>query len=262
MMSNNIGNKICAGAMKKFKESIHARSDMALADFNMIDNSNANLLIAYAKDMPTNEDIAKFVTATFKGKAFPVMETTRAYDMQKCVAVTVTAPQITRAFEDKEKMQAITASAFIDVNDGAEWQVKTNASTGAKYLARALEEDFEGIIKAHKETRASSPLVTADTNFQKVTANYLLANQDDFVKFFDGNGMQCGTVKQVMPDGDKVKIINEEGELYVVNKTSITQIIRKDPEEQHQIDKDMESFYSRIYGPEFAAKLFKNGSQV
>lgn len=261
-MTNNIGSRICASAMQKIKETSVARNDMVIADFNMIDSANANLLIAYAKAMPTNEEIAKFVTATFKGKAYPIMETTRAYELQKAVAVTVKAPQITRALEDGASMMKITASAFLDTADGAEWQVKTNASTGAKFLARALDEDFEAIIAAHKESRGTSPLVTASTNFAAVTASYLLANDEDFVKFFDGNGLQCGTVKQVMPDGERVKILNDEGEVFVVPKTSITQIIRKDPAEQQQINKDMESFYAKIYGPEFAAELFKNGANV
>lgn len=259
-MMNNIGNKICAGAMKRIKET-GIRSDMALADFNMIDKATANVLIAYANEVPTNQEIAKFVTATFAGKAYPVMETTRAYELQKCVAVTVQAPQLTRAFEDSGKMQAITACTFVDVNDGAEWEVKTNASTGAKFLARAMDEDFESIIAAHKTARGSSPLVTASSNFQSVTASYLTANDEDFVKFFDGNGLQCGTIKQVMPDGS-VKILNDEGELFVVPKTSITQIIRKDPEEQKQITDDMEAFYSKIWGEQFSRELFKDGSQV
>ena len=261
-MNNNIGSKICAGALKKMQEKGMARNDMALADFNMVDSANANLLIAYAKAVPTNEEIARFVTATFKGKAYPIMETTRAYELQKCVAVTVKAPQLTRALEDGDKMMKITAQSFLDVNDGAEWQIKTNATTGAKFLARALEEDFESIIAAHKASRATCPIVTASANFEKVEASYLMANEDDLVKFFDGNGMQCGTVKEVMPDGQSVKIVNEEGELYVVPKTSITQIIRKDPAEQQKIDQDMENFYAHIFGEQYAKELFAEGSQV
>ena len=259
-MNRDVASKIYASVAKKMQNC--ARQDMALADYRMIDGSHADVLLAYASTVPSNEDIAKFVTASFKGQAYPILETARVYDLQKVVGITLSAPQLTRSLEDSEKMMAITASSFLDVNDGAEWQVKTNATTGAKFLARALEEDFESIIAAHKASRANCPIVTANSNFQAVTASYLMANENDFVKFFSGNSMQCGTIKQVMPDGETVKIINDEGEVYVLPKTSITQIIRKDPEEQAQITKDMEAFYSKIWGTDYASDLFKDGSQV
>lgn len=258
-MNTNVASKICASVNQKMKDS--ARQDIALADYRMLDKSHADVLLAYANAIPSLEEIAKFVTVAFKGDAYPVLETARSYKKNKVVGVTLSARQITRPLEDSSKMMAVTASTFIDVNEDAEWEVKTNATTGAKFLARALDEDFESIISAHKASRSNCPFVTALANFESVTAGFLMANENDFVKFFAGT-MQCGTIKQVMPDGETVKIINEEGELYVVPKTSILQIIKKDPEEQQQIDKDMESFYAKIWGPAYSADLFKNGSQV
>lgn len=259
-MNTNVASKICASVAEKLKNA--ARQDIALADYRMIDGSHADVLLAYASAVPSLEEISKFITVAFKGDAYPVLETARSYERNKVVGITLSARQLTRSLQDSDKMMAITASSFLDVNDGAEWKVETNATTGTKYLARALDEDFEGIISAHKASRSECPFVTADANFESVTAGFLMANENDFVKFFDGHSTQCGTIKTVSPDGETVKIINDEGEIYAVPKTSILQIIRKDPEEQQQITQDMESFYAKIWGPAYASDLFKNGSQV
>ena len=189
-----------------------------------------------------------------------MFETCCAYDQNKVVGITLAAKQLSRSMEDCPKMAKITASTFIDVNDGAEWHVTTNPTTGAKYLARALDEDFESIVSAHKASRDNCAFITAETHFDKVCASYLDANENDFVKFFYGT-MQCGTVKQVLPDGE-LKIVNDLGEVYVVPKTSVVQIIRKDPEEQALIKNDMINFYSNIFGKEYAEQLLKYGPTV
>jgi len=261
-MKNNIGSKILASAQEKLKKQGSARPDLALADYRMIDATHADILVAYAKSVPNNAELSTFVTASFKGKAFPIFETARVYDLQKVVGITIVPPQITRPLADKDKMMKITASTFLDVNDSSEWGLATNASTGVQYLARSMEEDFEGIIKARKARLGSNSAVTASSNFSAVTASYLTANEDDFVKFFDGNGIRTGTIKQVMPDNNTLKIMDDEGELYVVRRESVTQIIRKDPDEVKKITDDMQEFYSKIWGPGFAADLMKNGPTV
>ncbi len=259
---SNIGSKILAASNKKLKELGSARPDLAVADYRMIDKTHADILVAFATTVPTNVEISNFITASFKGEAFPLFETARAYDAQKVVGITVVPPQITRDMHDGSKMMKITASTFLDINDSSEWNVVTNPTTGVPYLARALSEDFEGIIKARKVRMNGNSSVTASANFSTVTASYLTANEDDFVKFFDGNGMRTGTIKQVMPDGVTLKIMDDEGELYVVRRESVTQIIHKDPAEVAKIQEDMTNFYSRIWGTEFASNLMKNGPTV
>lgn len=259
-MINNVSSKICASVAEKMRDS--ARQDMALADYRMLDAAHAHAIIAYKGNVPSTNEISKFVTTTFRGKAYASLETARVYANNSAIGVILSAPQITKDLKEAEKLQPVTASTFIDVNDDSEWKIVENPTTHTKYLARALTEDFEQIMAAHKRARSSCPIVTASSSYEKVTANYLLANENDLVKFFSGNSVQCGTIKQVLPGGEDVKVITDEGELFTIPRTYIVEVLRKDPAEQKQIDTDRENFYAKTWGPSYAADLFKNGSKV
>lgn len=260
-MSMSIASKIFANTKKVLEQKGNVRSDLALSDYRMIDDSHANILIAYVNEIPTVKEISNFVMAKFDGKVFPVIETACNYDACKCVGVTCTPPTIKRSLDDKNAMMKVTASTFLDINDKSEWKVEKNPTTGVSYLARALVENFEEILSARKARLGSSMAVTASAKFDKVTACYLSANEDDYVKFYDGM-MRVGTVKSVEPDGKTVKIMDDDGEVYVVDKTSIIEIIRKDPNEVEEIKKNMENFYADIWGEKYAKKLLKDGPVV
>ena len=103
--------------------------------------------------------------------------------------------------------------------------------------------------------------VTASAKFDVVEASYLSANEDDYVKFFDGM-MRVGTVRSVEPDGKTIKIMDDDGELFVVDRSSIIEIIRKDPDEVEKMNNDMESFYAEFLGKKYAAELFNKGPLV
>lgn len=257
----DISSKILASARKTLSERGTARADLALSDYRMLDKSHADILVAYTKEIPCDKELADFVTASFKGKAYPLFETARVYEQQKVVGITVVPPQMTRSQKDSGKMMKMTASTFLDVNDNSEWNLVKNPSTGVSYLARALAEDFESIIKARKVRLGSNMSVTASANFTCVTASYLTANENDYVKFYDGT-TRTGTIKEVFPDGVTLKIMDDEGTTYLIKRESVLQVIRKDPEETKKITEDMVDFYSKIWGKDFATQLLKNGPEV
>jgi hypothetical protein len=257
----SISSKIFASTKQKLEAKGSSRPDMALADYRMLDDSHADILVAYSTSIPTVKEMANFVMAKFEGKAFPLVESARCYEEIKCVGMTVIPPQITRAKEDSSKLMKITASTFLDTVDKSEWKMEKNPTTGVSYLARALVENFESIIRAKKQRIGSNLSVTASCNFNKITASYLSANEDDYVKFFDGV-MRVGTVKSVEPDGNTVKIMDDEGEVFVVDRTCITEVIRKDDDEMQKITENMESFYEHIFPESFVKDLFKHGPKV
>lgn len=259
----SISTKIFANTKSILAKNGNIRSDFAVADYRMIDDSHADILVAFASDKPkpTLKEISSFVLAKFEGKVFPLLETARCYDECKCIGVTCTPPEIKRSADDKDSMMKITASTFMDCKDNSEWKLSKNPTTGVSYLARALVENFEDIIAARKARLGSTMSVTASTNFCKVEASYLSANEDDYVKFFDGM-MRVGTVRSVEPDGKTVKIMDDEGEVFVVDRRAITEIIRKDPAELEEIQNNMENFYSSIWGKDYTKKLFDKGPTV
>ena len=261
-MSMSISTKIFANAKNTLVKMGNIRPDLAASDYRMIDDGHADIIIAFTGNTPTVREISSFVLSKFEGKVFPLLETARCYDKCKCVAVTCTPPEIKRSYDDRNKMMKITASTFMDCKDNSEWKVSKEPTTGVSYLARALVENFDQIIYARIARIGSSMSVTASTNFESITAaGYLSANEDDYVKFFDGM-MRVGTVRSVEPDGKTIKIMDDEGEFFVVPRTAVTEIIRKDPAEMEQIQKNMESFYGDIWGKPFTEKLFKKGPTV
>lgn len=257
----SIGTKIIANTKKILEKKGNVRQDLAVSDYKMIDNSHADILVAFTGSIPTVREISNFVLAKYDGKVFPLLETARCYDACKCVGIMCTPPTIKRSLDDKKSMMKITASTFLDINDKSEWKVEKNPSTGVSFLARALVEDFEKIISARKARLGSSMAVTASAKFEKVEASYLSANEGDYVKFYDGM-MRVGTVRSVEPDGKTIKIMDDDGELFVVDKTSVTEIIRKDPNEVEEMEKNMENFYADIFGRQYAEELFKKGPLV
>lgn len=257
----SISTKIFANTKKVLAQKGNIRQDLAISDYKMLDDSHANILIAYTEEIPTVREISNFVVAKYEGKVFPLLETACNYGECKCVSITCTPPTIKRSLDDKSSMMKITASTFLDVKDKSEWKVEKNPSTGVSYLARALVEDFEKIISARKARIGSSMAVTASAKFNVVEASYLSANEDDYVKFFDGM-MRVGTVRSVEPDGKTIKIMDDDGELFVVDRSSIIEIIRKDPDEVEKMNNDMEGFYAEFLGKKYASELFKKGPIV
>lgn len=260
-MSMSISSKIFANTKKVLEQNGNIRQDLAVSDYRMIDGSHADILVAFTGNIPTVKEISNFVVAKYEGKVFPLLETARCYEEGNCVGIVCTPPTIKRSMDDKDSMMRVTASTFLDVNDKSEWKVEKNPSTGVSYLARALVENFEDIIKARKARLGSSMAVTASAKFTKVEASYLSANEDDYVKFFDGM-MRVGTVRSVEPDGKTIKIMDDDGELFVVDRSSVIEIIRKDPNEVEEMQKNMESFYDQIFGKEYTKKLFSKGPIV
>jgi len=257
-----MSTKIFASAQKTMEAKGNIRKDLAVTDYRMIDKVHANILVGFTANKPTVKELASFIVAKFEGKAFPILETASCYDACKCVGITIMPPQITRPKDDCPKMVKIHASTFIDVADNSEWSLQKNPTTGVQYLARAISEDFESIISSRKARLGSCLAVTASTNFSVVTASYLNANEDDYVKFFDDGLMRTGTIRSVEPDGKTVKIMDDNGEVFVTSRENVTQVIRKDPAETEMIKNNMEHFYEQFLPESYVSQLFSHGPFV
>ena len=237
------------------------RADLYLADSVPVSASSAKLLIGYTPRFgtPTHAQVENFVTATtsrFSKSGILKAELESLTDhpintVQAAVSLVVNAPTLTATAAHKDHMVAVSSTMFYDDKIQANWELKANAA-GIEHLECMRKENVPELLQT---AIASQGIISKTLTFQTPELQAVAAvqcNVGDYVEFWAEGGLRRGDVTKC--EGDEVVIESEDRPLKV-SRAAITKIIRLNQKAANEQKKNLISFYSTIWGPEYAKQM-------
>lgn len=232
------------------KLAARGRSDIQLADFRVIDNVSASVLLEYDPEYGEVgvEDVGMAVARLFDGRVTAHFDTAERYPEVGAVKMMVGLVTATRRAEDADRMVTIVAGTrFMDQELQQVWQMEETPD--GKFLRRVNEDDISKILAARRQRLTSTPRVAFNT---EIRAGVSVLNPGDLVKCFAGGQTFIAEVQQLKPTtvvvkaGEKLHEITKEGVFKYEKPSEITQKSIKD---------ELRAYYSQIYPADFVNKL-------
>lgn len=251
-----IGDRIFHKTEAKVASRGYSRSDLKLVGVKAIANDQAKVLIGFDpnKGQVSSEDLIAFIAHKTEAKVVPHLETALAHQKEKVISCQVSVRRQTKHIAEAADMHKITAMSFMDTKDGSSWEVAEGAA-GKKFLRRATEDDIDSLLASRVER------VGASVSFEAITAGYFNVEVGDSVEFFS-DVLRTGAVSSLRKNGQELRIVQEDQEVFIVPLDSVVKILRKNAKAEREETKKQEDFYSQIYGENFAQDLMKFGSRV
>jgi len=250
-MTQLLSKKLAA----KLQTMSGARADMHISDSVPVTASSTKILIGFDSRLghPTAEQITAFVSHKFQGQVDAKLETAEAIasvdGKRSGVAVVVAPLRLTKPISEKEHMTTIVANTlFLDQTIGANWEIRKNAD-GTEFLECLRGENVNQLLNT---VIASQGALHSPLKFGENVTAAVDTSVGDFVEFYTDVGIRRGDVTKV--SDDKVTILADDRQ-WVVDKPSVTRILRLNPKKEDAKRKQIETFYSAIWGPDFAKKL-------
>jgi len=268
-MSGSITGRIAARFSDKVNRRVAStrsgRWDLKLADYKVISEKEARIMVAYAPEMgaPKRSQVDSWTTTSLNGHLRLSLETLRHYPDLCVVTAVVARNERLRPFNASPQnpsvpkgMIAVASTRFMD-EEKVIWEVMSNKN-GERYLSRATKDDLDEILRERQTRERTASIHHRLRLADLVTAGIHNLEPGDKVRFSYEGILQQGEVSKVGKDNVTIKA---NGTSVTVDRLAVVDVYEKSPKSQAEQDKFLKDFFERAYGDkEFADKLVDTGS--
>ena len=244
--------------LRQKSAAIGHSGDLNIADFRLLDEDNAVLLLEYEKDLgPVNgENIRNFVSRTFDGQLYAQTATAKVYPEFGGMSVIVSRVNDTRHYSEHKNMVVVVANTmFLDEDMGETWEVSSD-SEGNKCLTRVREDSIKDIIESRKNRMMvkSSHLTFANA----LSAQIPGLMPGDEVKYYKDGQNFVGIVDAVSKNS--ITLTSPDGkDKATVSPEAIIELIARGPEWEEKNEDYLIDMVKKMYGmDDELAKKFVN----
>ena len=243
----------------KMHKTIGRRADMYIEDSESIDMNSCRVMVAYAKHIGPvdSEQLSEFVIREFNGKLVPNLATAQSFTDLGRVMVILTRAHVTRPMEDAQHMHSVAAGAvYIDKTLADTWEVAT-AEDGQPFLSRVATDDIANIVAVRRQrmSTAGQQPMSISAAMQAYGGTFDVGPGDTVkVMYKDAPHSGC-TVASVGDDNVTVKIPRIG--TATVSKHAVFSVEQIDGKRLGQMKKELDDYYTQVYGPEYAGELTK-----
>lgn len=231
-----------------------ARFDLILWDHQVLDPSEARILVGFTKDMgiPTRSDVDDWVLKNFGGQVRVILESMRVHADKPIITANVVQIPAVRPLMHSRNMVKVAGDAFMDEKE-AVWKVH-KTEKGERYLMLAARDAVDTLLTSF-EKQSRSAAVHRRPRLAEVWAEMQVNPEiGDRVAFTSNGLVQHGLVQRIYPNGT-LKVA-ADGKSMPLEKSKILEV-KKVPdmsEEEHK--RKMIEFFTKAYGDRgFATKL-------
>lgn len=260
-MSNVIKSmeeRLGARLTKRVADTRSGRPDFYLADWEVVDDHSAKVLIGYNKRFgaPRASQVDQWVSSTFEGQMRLALESVRGHAYMEAVSgVLVRQPELLPArYSDRMIPVHASEQGIKRFADDAHriWEAMTDDS-GNPFLVRIARDDVAAILEA-RQRRFKQGFAHHRPRLSDLRqAGVLDYEVGDTVTYLDGGVRQFGEVQHVGADNVRVAT---NGQTTVVPRGHVVDIVQKSLAATRRSQQEYIDIWTKMYGDkDFARKL-------
>jgi hypothetical protein len=220
------------------------RSDLRIADYEVINAHEARIMLEYAKERgtPKPTEIGKWVLATTHGAAHAVIATLKDHPELSAVTGIIQETLQPMSIKHVAKMMKAGVNRYRDTDKNL-WRVEEGPG-GEKFLVRASDVDLTSILEERKNRQRSGRYARVDLSMVHTAGTAELGVGDTVAYSEPGGGQMVknGVIESI--SGDKVKIKGREG---AMDRSYVVDIVEMSPARKKKENAMIVDFMTKWY---------------
>jgi len=225
------------------------RIDMYLADFKVVSDTAADLLIPFQGKAPTVADVRDFVQTNFNNQLVPQTATMRILPDHRAVMLVAELSTGLRPTVDADRMTPITAGLYLDTATDEMWAVESSED-GKQHLKRRSNTNVAQLLK---ERQSRMPIKAGVLKIGDVVTANAQPIAGSIVSWYEAGRLEQGKVTNTMANSCRVLV--GENSAKTISYKSIVQVTAELSKED---ETKLTEYFTKAWGSKnYAQKFFK-----